>query len=72
MPFRSQNYMEFSEEESVGTPPSGIRLYAKIDNRLYYKDDSGDEILIAASGVVDEGSLKAALVVNLLGLGNNV
>jgi WD40 repeat protein len=41
------NYMDINEESAPSTPASGkIRIYAKTDGNLYYKDDTGTEYLI--------------------------
>lgn len=43
-----EDYMDFTEESiNPSTPASGkIRLYAKDDGNLYYKDDTGTEYLV--------------------------
>jgi hypothetical protein len=42
------------EQTAPGTPPSGyVVFYAKADGRLYYKDDTGQEIPVVQGGVLE-------------------
>jgi hypothetical protein len=54
MALRTQDYLEVTEESSVGTPSSGhLRVYAKTDGNLYYKDDGGTEYQVQGGSVIE-------------------
>lgn len=45
------DYMDINEEAVPGSPAAGkVRLYAKTDGNLYYKDSDGNEYLIETEG----------------------
>ncbi len=45
------NYLDINEESVPGSPAAGkVRLYAKNDGNLYYKDSDGNEYLIETEG----------------------
>lgn len=59
-------YLELAEVSAPSTPSSGfVRLYAKSDNKLYQKDDSGTETDLSQAG---GGSSAAAIIPQNVGL----
>jgi hypothetical protein len=45
------NFLDINEESSPSSPPSNqVRLYAKTDKKLYYKDSDGNEHEIESTG----------------------
>lgn len=50
------DYFDINEESAPSTPASGkVRVYAKTDNKLYFKDDAGLETEIGGGGGTGSG-----------------
>jgi hypothetical protein len=55
-------YLELAEQSgSPGTPSSGFgRIYAKTDNKLYFKNDAGTEVELGIGSTIATSTIQAA------------